>query len=53
MDVEILMEAIKNLKSTYGVKRNWDGDPCAPVKYLWAGLNCIYHGSDPPRITFF
>ena len=39
------------IKSTYKVKRNWDGDPCAPIKYVWTGLRCSYDGSDPPRIT--
>ena len=40
-----------NIKAAYGVKRNWDGDPCVPIKYLWAGLNCTNDGSDAPRIT--
>ncbi|PON54511.1 Mitogen-activated protein kinase kinase kinase [Parasponia andersonii] len=43
--------AIMNIKSTYGVKRNWDGDPCFPVNYTWAGLNCSFDDSNPPRIT--
>ncbi|GMN67980.1 hypothetical protein TIFTF001_037039 [Ficus carica] len=45
------VDAMMNIKSTYGVKRNWDGDPCVPIKYLWAGLNCTNDGSDTPRIT--
>ncbi|KAL5575501.1 hypothetical protein UlMin_017200 [Ulmus minor] len=43
------VDAITNIKSTYGLKKNWDGDPCAPVKYLWEGLNCTYD-SEFPRI---
>ncbi|XP_024022548.1 LRR receptor-like serine/threonine-protein kinase IOS1 isoform X1 [Morus notabilis] len=45
------VDAMVNIKSNYGVKRNWDGDPCVPLKYLWAGLNCSNDGSSPPRIT--
>ena len=44
----ILVGAITKIKSTYGVKRNWQGDPCAPREYLWEGLNC--DGYNPPRI---
>ncbi|XP_060672566.1 LRR receptor-like serine/threonine-protein kinase IOS1 [Ziziphus jujuba] len=44
------VDAITNIKSTYGVNKNWQGDPCAPVSYVWAGLNCSYRGLDPPRI---
>ncbi|XP_022714526.1 LRR receptor-like serine/threonine-protein kinase IOS1 [Durio zibethinus] len=44
------VEAITNIKSMYGLKKNWQGDPCAPQAYLWDGLNCSYAGSDPPRI---
>ncbi|KAF3962683.1 hypothetical protein CMV_012834 [Castanea mollissima] len=42
--------AITNLKSTYGVERNWHGDPCAPQAYSWEGLNCSYEDYNPPRI---
>lgn len=40
-----------NIKSKYVVKRNWQGDPCVPIAYLWQGLNCSYSEYDPPRIT--
>ncbi|KAK2651579.1 hypothetical protein Ddye_011435 [Dipteronia dyeriana] len=45
------VDAIKNIKTKYGVKKNWQGDPCAPVNYLWHGLNCS-HGleSNTPKI---
>ncbi|XP_050874077.1 probable LRR receptor-like serine/threonine-protein kinase At1g05700 [Lathyrus oleraceus] len=46
------VDAITNIKKTYGVTRNWEGDPCGPVKYMWEGLNCTMNdGLDPPRIT--
>ncbi|KAM5579258.1 hypothetical protein ABKV19_009175 [Rosa sericea] len=43
--------AITNIKSTYGVEKNWEGDPCAPQEYIWEGLNCSSNGLDPHRIT--
>ncbi|KAM5579268.1 LRR receptor-like serine/threonine-protein kinase IOS1 [Rosa sericea] len=43
--------AITNIKSTYGVEKNWEGDPCAPQEYIWEGLNCSSNGFDPHRIT--
>lgn len=46
-----LVNAIMNLKSLYGLKKNWQGDPCAPRGYLWEGLNCSYPNDDSPRIT--
>lgn len=48
--MEMLVEAITNIKSMYGLKRNWQGDPCIPQDYLWDGLNCSYTGSGPARI---
>ncbi|KAL4625878.1 hypothetical protein ACB092_05G057100 [Castanea dentata] len=42
--------AITKIKSTYGVKRNWQGDPCAPQAYSWEGLNCSYDGYNAPRV---
>jgi len=44
-------DAITTIKSVYGVTRNWQGDPCAPVDYLWDGLNCSYSKKESPRIT--
>ena len=38
-----LADAIKNIKSMYGVTRNWQGDPCAPTAFSWDGLNCSYN----------
>ncbi|XP_031247370.1 G-type lectin S-receptor-like serine/threonine-protein kinase CES101 [Pistacia vera] len=44
------VDAILKIKAIYGVKRNWQGDPCAPKAYLWQGLNCSYNEYKPPRI---
>ncbi|XP_019455620.1 PREDICTED: probable LRR receptor-like serine/threonine-protein kinase At1g05700 isoform X2 [Lupinus angustifolius] len=46
------VDAITNIKNTYGVDRNWQGDPCAPVAYMWKGLKCSFDGDKPPRITY-
>ncbi|KAJ0837707.1 putative transferase [Helianthus annuus] len=27
-------------KSTYGLKRNWQGDPCVPQDSMWDGVKC-------------
>ncbi|GKV52505.1 hypothetical protein SLEP1_g59082, partial [Rubroshorea leprosula] len=43
-------DAILNIKSIYGLKRNWQGDPCAPRGHLWEGLDCRQNDSYPPRI---
>ncbi|RDX71291.1 LRR receptor-like serine/threonine-protein kinase IOS1, partial [Mucuna pruriens] len=45
------VDAITTIKSVYGVTRDWQGDPCAPVAYLWDGLNCTFRGNESPRIT--
>ncbi|XP_068303430.1 LRR receptor-like serine/threonine-protein kinase IOS1 [Pyrus communis] len=42
------VSAITNIKSTYGVDKDWQGDPCTPEGYMWEGLNCTFNGS--PRI---
>ncbi|KAM0956601.1 hypothetical protein ACFX2A_025351 [Malus domestica] len=42
------VSAIANIKSTYGVDKDWQGDPCTPEGYMWEGLNCTFNGS--PRI---
>ncbi|MCH89846.1 receptor-like protein kinase, partial [Trifolium medium] len=45
------VDAVTIIKNAYGVARNWQGDPCAPAKYMWEGLNCSFDGLNPPRIT--
>ncbi|GKA75706.1 leucine-rich repeat transmembrane protein kinase protein, partial [Tanacetum coccineum] len=42
--------AIWNTKSAYGLKRNWQGDPCVPRKFLWEGLNCDYNDLNSTKI---
>ncbi|XP_022154451.1 probable LRR receptor-like serine/threonine-protein kinase At1g05700 isoform X2 [Momordica charantia] len=44
------IDALLNLKSTYNVKKNWQGDPCYPQKYLWDGLDCSYIDERQPSI---
>ncbi|GKC59984.1 leucine-rich repeat transmembrane protein kinase protein, partial [Tanacetum coccineum] len=43
-------DAISNTKSVYGLKRNWQGDPCVPQAFAWDGLNCSYKETETPRI---
>ncbi|KAI9079197.1 hypothetical protein K1719_038802 [Acacia pycnantha] len=45
------VDAISTIKSSFGVTRNWQGDPCGPQDYIWEGLNCTYNGQNSPRIT--
>ncbi|GKD26929.1 leucine-rich repeat transmembrane protein kinase protein [Tanacetum coccineum] len=42
--------AIRNTKTAYGLKRNWQGDPCVPQKFLWEGLNCDYDDLNAAKI---
>ncbi|KAJ4829907.1 hypothetical protein Tsubulata_025136 [Turnera subulata] len=44
------VDAILSIKSTYGISRNWQGDPCAPEDYVWEDVTCSYNGTAPPRI---
>ncbi|TYK03863.1 putative LRR receptor-like protein kinase [Cucumis melo var. makuwa] len=34
------VDAIINVRSTYGIIKNWEGDPCVPRAYPWSGLSC-------------
>lgn len=45
--------AINKIQSAYGLSRvSWQGDPCVPREFLWAGLNCNNTDtSTPPTIT--
>ncbi|KAF8106413.1 hypothetical protein N665_0139s0010 [Sinapis alba] len=45
------VNAVTGIKTSYKVKRNWQGDPCMPNDYLWEGLNCSNDSLTPPRIT--
>ncbi|PWA87672.1 leucine-rich repeat transmembrane protein kinase protein [Artemisia annua] len=44
-------EAIWRTRSMYGLKRNWQGDPCVPQSSAWVGINCSYNDLENPRIT--
>ncbi|KAK7315628.1 hypothetical protein VNO77_34194 [Canavalia gladiata] len=44
-------DAVTTIKSVYGVGKDWQGDPCGSVAYVWDGLNCTYNGNESPRIT--
>ncbi|KHN30021.1 Putative leucine-rich repeat receptor-like protein kinase [Glycine soja] len=35
---------------TSSVRKSWQGDPCAPSKYSWNGLNCSNNGYNSPTI---
>ncbi|KAK9030838.1 hypothetical protein V6N11_032248 [Hibiscus sabdariffa] len=49
--VDTEVDAILNIKSMYGLKKNWQGDPCTPQDFLWEGLNCTYDDSSSARIV--
>ena len=49
--MKILVAAIRKIKATYEVKRNWQGDPCVPQEYAWVGLNFSREDDNPPRIV--
>ncbi|TVU49679.1 hypothetical protein EJB05_01005, partial [Eragrostis curvula] len=44
-------KAMMKIRTTYAVKKNWMGDPCAPKALHWAGVNCSYASSGPAWIT--
>ncbi|KAH7518336.1 hypothetical protein FEM48_Zijuj09G0160500 [Ziziphus jujuba var. spinosa] len=45
------VNAIGEVKSTYQINKNWEGDPCSvPGNLSWEGLKCNYYSSFP-RIT--
>ncbi|XP_061366847.1 putative leucine-rich repeat receptor-like protein kinase At2g19210 [Gastrolobium bilobum] len=50
-DVKAIMEIKSHYMSTSLLGKSWQGDPCAPLKYSWNGLNCSNNGYDSPRIT--
>ncbi|KAD4982873.1 hypothetical protein E3N88_19544 [Mikania micrantha] len=39
-----------SIKTVYGLKRIWQGDPCVPNDSIWEGVNCSYNDTDNPRI---
>ncbi|KAF8388902.1 hypothetical protein HHK36_025583 [Tetracentron sinense] len=44
------VDAIKEIKGIYGLKRHWNGDPCLPRNYSWDGLTCRFDDNNPPII---
>ncbi|XP_038898671.1 LRR receptor-like serine/threonine-protein kinase IOS1, partial [Benincasa hispida] len=42
------VDAIRNIKSTYGIVKDWEGDPCVPRAYPWEGIDCS--NETAPRI---
>ncbi|XP_021308499.1 putative leucine-rich repeat receptor-like serine/threonine-protein kinase At2g04300 isoform X1 [Sorghum bicolor] len=47
----MLVDAIMAIKIEYGVKKNWMGDPCFPIKFAWDGVKCSSAISNMSRIT--
>ncbi|KAF8667572.1 hypothetical protein HU200_052774 [Digitaria exilis] len=43
--------AMMLIRTTYALKKNWMGDPCAPKEFAWDGLNCSFPSSGPAWIT--
>ncbi|PRQ51155.1 putative non-specific serine/threonine protein kinase [Rosa chinensis] len=37
----LIVVAITNIKETYKIRKNWQGDPCSPQAYSWEGINCV------------
>jgi hypothetical protein len=38
------------IKYEYGVKKNWNGDPCFLGNYAWNGVKCSNSADNPTRI---
>ncbi|XP_042459747.1 putative leucine-rich repeat receptor-like serine/threonine-protein kinase At2g19230 isoform X1 [Zingiber officinale] len=45
------VDAMTVIKERYQIQRNWMGDPCSPIAFVWDGLNCTYSFSNSPRVT--
>ncbi|XP_027340223.1 putative leucine-rich repeat receptor-like protein kinase At2g19210 [Abrus precatorius] len=50
-DVKAIMDIKRHYMWTSSLGKSWQGDPCAPLKYTWNGLNCSNNGYDSPTIT--
>ncbi|RLN30717.1 putative LRR receptor-like serine/threonine-protein kinase [Panicum miliaceum] len=44
-------KAMMMIRTTYALKKNWMGDPCAPKAFASDGLTCSYPSSGPAWIT--
>ncbi|XP_021749773.1 LOW QUALITY PROTEIN: probable LRR receptor-like serine/threonine-protein kinase At4g29180 [Chenopodium quinoa] len=45
------VHALNQIKSFYKRMTDWQGDPCFPKRYSWAGVVCNYDSSNIIRIT--
>ncbi|XP_047316981.1 probable LRR receptor-like serine/threonine-protein kinase At4g29180 [Impatiens glandulifera] len=45
------IDAMVSISLAYGVKRNWQGDPCVPLNMTWGGLNCTSNSNSPQIIS--
>ncbi|XP_052168297.1 receptor-like protein kinase At3g21340 [Oryza glaberrima] len=45
-------ETIMGIKLEYGIKKNWMGDPCFPVKFAWEGVKCSTASNNISRIIY-
>ncbi|RLM80585.1 putative LRR receptor-like serine/threonine-protein kinase [Panicum miliaceum] len=43
--------AMMAIQETFGVSKNWMGDPGSPKAFAWEGLNCTYPPAGLSRIT--
>lgn len=43
-------DAMMAIKYEYGVKKNWNGDPCFLGNYAWNGVKCSNSADNPTRI---
>ncbi|PWA59733.1 leucine-rich repeat transmembrane protein kinase protein [Artemisia annua] len=43
--------AMWSIKSAYRLKKNWQGDPCVPLEYVWDGISCRYNETGSHRIV--
>ncbi|CAJ1955352.1 unnamed protein product [Sphenostylis stenocarpa] len=50
-DVKAIMFIKSHYKLESSLGKSWQGDPCAPLKYSWNGLNCSNNGYKSPTIT--
>uniref|UniRef100_J3MWR3 Malectin-like domain-containing protein n=1 Tax=Oryza brachyantha TaxID=4533 RepID=J3MWR3_ORYBR len=44
-------DTIMAIKFEYGLKKNWNGNPCFPTELAWDGLKCSITSGNTARIT--
>ncbi|KAJ4780578.1 Leucine-rich repeat protein kinase family protein [Rhynchospora pubera] len=42
---------MNSIKTSYSIKKDWSGDPCAPTNLCWTGVTCSIDSSNISRIT--